>query len=69
MKIIVNNEVKKIVDLQMLPEVLVFLGYGTASNNNFAIAVNETFVPRSAYEQTQIQEGDKLEIVAPMQGG
>lgn len=34
-----------------------------------AVAVNETFVPRSQYDSTRLQDGDTIEIVAPMQGG
>lgn len=34
-----------------------------------AVARNCEFVPRSAYESTRIEPGDKIEIVAPMQGG
>jgi len=34
-----------------------------------AVAQNGTFVPKSAYDTTLINDGDALEIVAPMQGG
>lgn len=34
-----------------------------------AVAQNGNFVPKSAYETTLINDGDALEIVAPMQGG
>ncbi len=42
------------------------LGY---QPNQFAVAVNETFVPRGQYRETALQDGDRIEIVAPMQGG
>ncbi|WFE69408.1 sulfur carrier protein ThiS [Thiomicrospira sp. R3] len=35
----------------------------------FALARNENFVPKSQYAQTPIAENDRIEIVAPMQGG
>jgi sulfur carrier protein len=35
----------------------------------FALALNENFVPKSQYAHTQIHEHDRIEIVAPMQGG
>jgi sulfur carrier protein len=35
----------------------------------FALAVNETFVPKSQYPYTLLTEHDRIEIVAPMQGG
>ncbi|MDY0135761.1 MAG: sulfur carrier protein ThiS [Thiomicrospira sp.] len=35
----------------------------------FALALNENFVPKSQYADTTIHENDRIEIVAPMQGG
>ena len=34
-----------------------------------ATALNEDFVPADARETTLISEGDRIEILAPMQGG
>jgi sulfur carrier protein len=34
-----------------------------------AVARNGEFVPRVTYANTELQDGDALEIVAPMQGG
>jgi len=39
------------------------------SNQTFAIALNEQFIPKSLYASTQLQEGDRLEFLVPMQGG
>ncbi len=36
---------------------------------NFAIAINEQFIPKSAYNSTRLSEGDRVELVVPMQGG
>ena len=46
-----------------------FLGSLQDLPESFAIAVNEAFVPRSAYADTTINEGDRVELVVPMQGG
>ncbi len=35
----------------------------------FAVALNGRFVPRSQCESVQAQEGDKLELLSPVQGG
>jgi sulfur carrier protein len=35
----------------------------------FAAAVNLQFVPRASYAQHRLQEGDRLEIIAPITGG
>lgn len=34
-----------------------------------AVAVNDDFVPRAEYARRKLDEGDRVEIVAPMQGG
>jgi len=36
---------------------------------HLAVALNETFVPRSQHAETTVSDGDAIEIVAPMQGG
>ena len=36
---------------------------------NFAIALNAAFVPRSAYPNTNLADGDEVELLVPMQGG
>lgn len=35
----------------------------------FAVAVNTAFVPRTAYEATRLNGGDKVDIVRPVMGG
>jgi sulfur carrier protein len=39
------------------------------AETDVATALNGDFVPRGARGATQIAEGDKVEIVAPRQGG
>lgn len=34
-----------------------------------AVAKNRTFVPKGDYVQIFLEDGDEIEIVAPMQGG
>ncbi|WP_299841884.1 sulfur carrier protein ThiS [uncultured Jannaschia sp.] len=50
---------------QTLAAILEELGYGEAK---VATAVNETFVPATARGVT-LSPGDRIEIVAPRQGG
>jgi len=40
-----------------------------AGNGPFAVAVNETFVQKSQYGECLLNDGDRIEIVKPMQGG
>ena len=35
----------------------------------FAVAVNQSFVPRSSYDSYELKDGDQVEIVSPIQGG
>lgn len=62
----INDEIKAIPASLSLTDLLIHLGY---REHNFAVAINDAFVPRSQYQTTQIQTNDAIEIVAPMQGG
>lgn len=35
----------------------------------YSIAVNGTFVPRGRYAEVRLADGDRVDIVTPMQGG
>ncbi|MEM9138949.1 MAG: sulfur carrier protein ThiS [Pseudomonadota bacterium] len=65
MKIILNGEPRE-VTARCLTDVLDELGLGDA---RVATAVNEDFVAAPARGGVTLAEGDRLEIVAPMQGG
>lgn len=49
-----------------LAEALTDLGYGGAA---LATALNGTFIPATARPTTLLHDGDRLEVLAPMQGG
>ncbi|HEX2529649.1 MAG TPA: sulfur carrier protein ThiS [Geminicoccus sp.] len=65
MKLIVNGEPVQ-TDRVVLADLLEQLGYG---NIVVATAVNGSFVPVPRRNETSLEEGDKVEILAPMQGG
>lgn len=65
MKITVNGTATE-VETVRLDEILIELGHGDAK---VATAVNEDFVPASLRAATELSTGDRLEIVAPRQGG
>ena len=65
MKITVNGDPHEVTETS-LAAVLVELGYG---DTKVATAVNEEFVPASLRASTDLAVGDRLEIVAPRQGG
>jgi sulfur carrier protein len=65
MKIVVNGEAQNI-EAATLSEALDVLGYKDAK---VATAVNEDFVPATLRAGVALHEGDRIEIVAPRQGG
>lgn len=65
MKIIVNGETLKS-DAPTLGVLLDDLGKGGAK---VATSVNEAFVPKHQRADHALQDGDRIEIVAPRQGG
>lgn len=36
---------------------------------HIAIAINNRFIPRSMFASTILQEGDRMDLITPMQGG
>ena len=65
MRIFVNGE-QHDVALATLAQALDELGYG---GRKIATALNGRFVATAARFATALAEGDRLEVVAPMQGG
>ncbi len=63
--ILVNGEPRDIA-AATLAEALVALDYAEAV---VATALNGEFVPKRKRGQTSLAEGDRIEIVAPRQGG
>jgi sulfur carrier protein len=65
MKILVNGAWRDTLAHE-LPAVLEELGYG---GGVVTTAVNGEFVAAAARPRTRLAEGDRLEVLAPMQGG
>ena len=64
-RLIVNGEPTELA-VGNLAEALDALNYGGAK---VATALNGEFVPARAREATSLKDGDRIEIVAPRQGG
>ncbi|MBE1282801.1 MAG: sulfur carrier protein ThiS [Rhodobacteraceae bacterium] len=65
MNLIVNAQPREVSSATLalaLPE----LGFTSPA---VATALNGTFVPRDARDVTHLKDGDRLEVLAPMQGG
>lgn len=65
MRLIVNGEPQE-VPAATLAEALQSLDFGEAK---VATALNGEFVPARARASTPVKNGDRIEIVAPRQGG
>lgn len=65
MKVLVNGDWREMGAVD-LATALVELGYGEAV---VATAVNGEFVPATSRQGAQLAEGDRIEVLAPMQGG
>jgi sulfur carrier protein len=65
MRILVNSEPRE-VEGSTLADVLRELGFGGAV---VATAVNGSFVPAGQRPSRKLRESDRVEILAPMQGG
>jgi len=65
MKLVVNG-VEREVAADTLAAALVALDYGEAK---VATALNGAFVPARLREATPLSAGDRIEVVAPRQGG
>ncbi|MCH9742728.1 MAG: sulfur carrier protein ThiS, partial [Proteobacteria bacterium] len=42
---------------------------GFAPDQRMACAINTQFVPKGQYATTEINNGDRIDVVAPVQGG
>lgn len=65
MKIVLNGEQVE-TQSASLNDILVELGYG---DGKVATALNEEFIPATMRANVSLNDHDRLEILAPMQGG
>ncbi len=65
MRIILNGE-QNLVQSPNLEKILYELGY---NNEAIATALNGTFIHKHKRSSTDLEEDDRLEVVAPIQGG
>lgn len=65
MNILLNGE-KMNVSSPKLIEIMNELGYGEAK---IATALNEEFIAENKRDSVELEAGDRLEVLAPMQGG
>ncbi len=66
MQIYLNGEEKHVSEKLTMSELIQTLDLG---DQRFAIEINEELVPRSIFDQHQLQPGDRVEIVQAIGGG
>ena len=62
----INGEDRSELGGKSLIEALEILGY---NKNRVAVELNENIVPKSEYESTSLNDGDRVEIVGFVGGG
>jgi len=65
-KVSVNGEIKELSEGLSIEQMIKALNY---KSKDFAVAINSTFVSIKNYNETIIEEGDSIDILAPVQGG
>jgi sulfur carrier protein len=66
MKISVNGEIESFDESSLtIQELLDRLGY----KEGIAVALNETFILKAKYGETVVNDGDRVDILSPVQGG
>jgi sulfur carrier protein len=66
MDIILNGKTLAVEGITDIATLLKAKGY---DGKLVAVALNGQFLPKEKYKQTELSPQDKIEIVAPMQGG
>jgi sulfur carrier protein len=65
MRVIINGEAREIASTR----IDALLGELDYEGTHFAVAVNYDVLPKSRWAETQLKNGDEIEIITPRQGG
>ncbi len=65
MQVNINGD-RRTINVTTLADAVAELGYGDSA---IATALNGEFVPAPMRDITQLSDGDRIELLAPMQGG
>jgi len=68
-RVIVNGEEREVPERITVAELVNRAGIADSRRRGMAIAVDAEVVPRSAWEGTELLEGQKVELVSAIQGG
>jgi sulfur carrier protein len=68
-KVLVNGETRDLRDALTVAELVAEEAPGLAGARGVAVAVDAEVVPRSAWDETRLEDGQRVELLAAMQGG
>jgi sulfur carrier protein len=68
MKVILNGEARELADGATVAD-LVQVSDLAADRRGIAVAVDQEVVPRSAWDATELSEGQAVELLTAIQGG
>lgn len=64
-QVVVNGQVTDLIEKNLAK----FVASKQKEGVRIAIALNEEFIPKANYESISLKDGDRIELVTPMQGG
>jgi sulfur carrier protein len=69
MRVILNGETRELADGATVADLVERLGLPGEHRRGIAVAVDAEVVPRSAWEETELSDGQEVELVTAIQGG
>jgi sulfur carrier protein len=69
MRLVVNGEARELPDALSVAELVAGEAPGLGDGRGVAVAVDAEVVPRSAWDETRLEDGQRVEVLAAMQGG
>jgi sulfur carrier protein len=69
MRLLVNGEPRELPDALSVAELVAGEAPGLGEGRGVAVAVDEQVVPRSEWAATRLEDGQRVEVLAAMQGG
>lgn len=66
-KVSINNKIETFKSGSSVQQAIDVLGY--KSNAMLGVAVNQIFISKDNWIETQLKEGDKMDILNPVSGG
>jgi sulfur carrier protein len=69
MRVVLNGEMRELADGATVADLVERSGLADERRRGIAVAVDAEVVPRSAWEATELSEGQAVELLTAIQGG